>query len=114
RKAFCSNSISETKWMKTRMPVTVFWETGELTAFLLIINAMTYKMTAMTANMPISVIECPTLRSSNAMTRPTTGRAIFSQNEYWLVYEKYFFMFFSRSEEHTSELQSRFELVCRL
>src|SRR5699024_11802826 len=87
--------ISETKWMKTRMPVTVFWETSELTAFLLIINAMTYKMTAMTANMPISVIECPTLRSSNAMTRPTTGRAIFSQNEYWLVYEKYFFMFFS-------------------
>lgn len=92
---FCNNSIRETKWMTISMPTTVFWVIGELIAFLLIVNAMIYNMTDITANVTISSIEWPTLRSNMAITRPTIGNPIFNQNEYWLVYEKYFFIFFS-------------------
>src|SRR5699024_12800869 len=63
----------------------------------------------------------PTRRSSDlhcaAEKQPFAGRRIFEPDERTnkiYLYHRCYNPWYFRSEEHTSELQSRFDLVCRL
>src|SRR5438034_8287550 len=56
----------------------------------------------------------PTRRSSDLIDIPFTGAAAYHANGALRIGERLDVHFISRSEEHTSELQSHSDLVCRL
>src|SRR5699024_11977813 len=52
--------------------------------------------------------------NSNGIQLSKSSLLCFKSRKEFAIKFKFIFTFFSRSEEHTSELQSRFVLVCRL